>query len=145
MAAEDAGGRIGADRQPAVKEWDDRPLPIDVREMLGVLMDSPSVQHRLRLKDKDGKRLVDVSGNLIGPDFVEQEGEEFAKFLVNDAGFSITVKIPVQEDSRCTVYVDGKMTNELPSGSSWEVTSLAGNRGSGAQNVQEVTGLLSTR
>jgi hypothetical protein len=124
MAAEDAGGRIETGRQPAVKEWDDRPLPIDVREMLGVLMDSPLTQHRLRLKDADGRKLVDVSGNLIGPDFGEQEGDEFAQFLVNAAGFSITVKIPVHEDSTTTIYVDGKMINELPNGASWSTTIL---------------------
>jgi len=109
-----------------VKEWDDRPLPIELEVAFGMMVDSIDQRRRVNFLDGDGEELASVTGTLIGPGRVEQEGEYFAEFLVSDGGLSMTVRFALDPESRCTIHVDGTLIGVLPSGASWAVTPLAG-------------------
>ena len=100
------------------------PLAIELDEALGAIMDSTAERRQFRLLDAMGEELARVTGVLVGPDWVEEEGERFAELRVCDRGLSARVKIALDTATACTISPDGTLTGTLPSGAAWVTTPL---------------------
>lgn len=94
-------------------------LEIGLAEAFGVIEGSSHERKRLRLLDRSGQELANVTGILGGPTWVEQEGEPFAALLVSDGGLHVEVKIAMDPATACTISPDGTLSGTLPGGATW--------------------------
>lgn len=101
-----------------------QPLEISLAEVLGTIEDSYNVRHRLRLLDDAGEEFATLTGRLTGPAWVAARGEQVAELTASGGGLIARVRIPLDEETRCTISPDGTMACTLPSGAKWITTPL---------------------
>jgi|SRR4051812_14302852 len=105
-------------------EHEGPPSEIELAVALGVIEDSTAERWQLRLLNAMGQEVARVRGVLAGPDWTEEASESFAELSVSEGGLSVSVKIALDPETRCTVSPDGTMTGTLPSGATWITTPL---------------------
>lgn len=96
-----------------------QPLGIDLAVVLGIIADSQNEARRLQLLNATGDEIASIAGRLAGPAWVAARGEQVAELHVRSGGLVAMVKIPLDEETRCTISPDGTMTGTLPSGAQW--------------------------
>jgi hypothetical protein len=97
-----------------------RPLPEDVRVVLGIIMDSPNEPRKVRLLDPRGEERARLVGLLAW-----DQGDGWVKLTADEGGgLSASLTIPVDDDTRCTTAPDGTMACTMPTGAMWITTPL---------------------
>jgi hypothetical protein len=81
-----------------------------------VIADSMPERRRLRLLDAMGEEVARVSGVLIGPDWVEEEGEPYAALFLSERAVGDSEDPAGPHATACTINREGTMIGTLPSG-----------------------------
>ena len=73
----------------------------------------------------DREAYQDAVRDLVtGPASVAAKGEHVAELAISSGGLMAKVRIPLNQETRCTISPDGTMACTLPSGAQWTTRPL---------------------
>lgn len=105
----------------ALSQGDDGPIEVDIGDAFSVFVDSTGERVQISLMDSGGGEIAAVSGLLIGPEAIEQEGQRFGELAVSRDGMTAAIRIPDDPKTQCMIAPDGTVTGLLPTGGGWSV------------------------